>query len=222
MGGVSAIVSRGDIVNERDWVRDFINDHCIVRVPPGSKDLLAHPGTGGWYEWQFYLRAALFEPRVLRAVTVDFLDRYAGPLSTGAVQLAGVESASTPLLTAFALASAAAGCPVNVFSIRKERKAYGLRNWIEGRALQDVPALLVDDIVSEAHATAIHGANVLADHGIPLASRAYALVYKTMEPERPIRLLGHDVTIDAPFSLRDFNLTVAEYNRRHARVCNIS
>lgn len=202
------------------YARNFINDRCIVRVPQGSKALLAHPNRGGFYTWQFYLREALLTPRVLADIASDFLARYGGPLSRGAVQLCGVESASTPLLTAFVLACAARGWDVNAFSIRKARKAYGLRNWIEGKP-NDKPAMLVDDIVSESHATAIHGANVLADHGIALANHAYAVVYKTMTPESSIRLLGHDVRVGAMFSLRDFNLTLDDYARRNAKVCNL-
>ena len=50
-------------LNDREFARKFINDNCIARVPEGSKELPSYKNQGsGYYRWQFYLRAALFNP----------------------------------------------------------------------------------------------------------------------------------------------------------------
>jgi orotate phosphoribosyltransferase len=180
-------------------------------VPPGSKRLPSYKAQGtGYYTWQFYLRAALFNPIILSIVVFHFLDLYEDTVKSGEVQLCGVESASTPILTGIMLECCRRGYAAHVFSIRKERKAYGLENWIEGRVL-DRPAMLVDDVISPAHKTAIHGAQILADHNIRLAPIAYAVLFKAKEPERGIKLTGIDVTVRSLFDLNDFNLSLQSY-----------
>jgi hypothetical protein len=171
-------------VDDAEYVRNFINDRCIARVPPGSKRLPAY-NNQGFYTWQFYLREALFNPRVLSIIVRDFLMQYEEHLKTGNIQLCGVESSSTPLLTGIAIACAARGYDVNIFSIRKEQKTYGRRNWIEGKVMPNKFAMLVDDIISDSHKTAIHGATILADHGIEPANCTYAVCSKATSWKTP-------------------------------------
>jgi orotate phosphoribosyltransferase len=169
----------------------------------------------GYYTWQFYLRQALFNPVVLNLITQDFLSKYEAPIKAGHFQLCGVESSSTPMLTAIAIACRVRGYDVDVFSIRKTQKGYGRRNWIEGKVAKNKVAMLIDDIVSSTHKTAIHGASILYNEGIPMASHAYALVYKTSTPQNDrIKLLGKNVTVGFMFNLNDFNLSLKSYQQR--------
>jgi len=195
-------------LGDREFARKFINDNCIARVPEGSKELPSYKNQGsGYYRWQFYLRAALFNPKILNIVVQDFLLKYEAPIKAGVVQLCGVESASTPLLTSIAIACYNRGHSVNVFSIRKEQKPYGKRNWIEGKVQDNKIAMLVDDLTSTSHKTAIHGASVLHNHAIPIADHMYAMVFKSHKPEdNNIKLLGRNVTVSFTFSLNDFDL----------------
>ncbi len=130
----------------------------------------------------------------------------------GDVQLAGTESASTPLLTAFVLEADRCGHPVNAFSIRKEAKKYGLKNWIEG-APTDQPVILVDDLVSQIHYTMLHAMRVLDAHEIPLSGHIYAAVYKTHTPDVPIERGSKKYMVNHVFSLKDFDLMFEDYER---------
>jgi hypothetical protein len=202
-------------VSDHTFVRKFINDNCIARVPPGSKALPSYMGQGsGYYTWQFYLREALFNPKILNIVVKDFLSKYEELIKSGLVQLCGVESASTPILTGIAIACCHRGYNVNVFSVRKEQKPYGKKNWLEGRVLENKLTMLVDDLTSTSHKTSIHAASVLFNHAIPLADQSYAMVFKTDKPENnKIKLLGREVTVGFMFSLNDFDLELATYEK---------
>ncbi len=196
---------------EYAYARNFINDRCIMRVPKGGTDLV-QKGGGGFYSWQFYLRAAFFEPKILRFITNDFFAKYGALLRTGRVQIAGVESAATPMLTAFSLEADRCGYPVNVFSIRKEVKAYGRRNWIEGNFTQD-PVIIVDDVVSPVHFTMIHAMEILETHKIPLTGYLYSLLYKTHKPDSMVQRNGKRYHVDRLFCLNDFDLLYEDYER---------
>ena len=200
----------------REFVRNFINDNCIVRVPPDSKALPSYKGEGtGYYTWQFYLREALFHPEILNIVVQDFLSKYEQPIKNGLLQLCGVESASTPLLTGIRIAARNRGYDVNIFSIRKEQKEYGRKNWLEGKVEPDKIAMLVDDLISTSHKTAIHGASILFNQGIPFSNYAYAVVFKSITPENnKIKLIGRDVMVSYMFSLKDFDLQLADYKKK--------
>lgn len=195
------------------YARNFINDHCIARVPKGSQELLAKGGKG-FYRWQFYLREALFNPRILRLVVNDLFAKHGDLVRSGSVQLAGVESAAVPLLTALALEAERCGCPVNVFAIRKEAKAYGKRNWLEG-APSEKPALLVDDLVSPNHYTVLHAMRIMRQHGIEPASHIYAPIYKTHSPLDAIECCDKTFSISHMFSLNDFDLFEAPKDQGH-------
>lgn len=199
----------------REFVRNYINDNCIARVVPGSKELPSYMGQGsGYYTWQFYLREALFNPKILSIVVQDFLSKYEKPIKAGVIQLCGVESASTPLLTGIAIACHNRGYDVNVFSIRKEQKPYGKKNWLEGKVMENKVAMLIDDLTSTSHKTAIHGASVLHNHAIPIANHIYAMVFKTDKPENnKIKLLGREIIVSSMFNLNDFDMELAAYQR---------
>lgn len=196
-----------------EYARNFINDNCIARVAPGSRKLPSYQNQGsGYYTWQFYLREAFFNPRVLNIIVIDFLSKFEAPIKAGAIQLCGVESASTPLLTAIAIACCNRGYDVNVFSIRKEQKPYGKKNWLEGKVLPNRIAMLVDDLTSTSHKTAIHGASVLHNHAIPIANHMYASVFKTDKPENnKIKLIGREITVSSIFNLTHFDMELAAY-----------
>jgi orotate phosphoribosyltransferase len=204
---------------EHAFVRRYINDNCIVRVAPGSKELPSYMNQGsGYYTWQFYLREALFNPKILDIVVQDFMSKYEKAIQNNLIQLCGVESASTPLLTGIAIACRNLGYDLNVFSIRKEQKPYGKRNWLEGKVLDNKLAMLVDDLTSTSHKTAIHAASVLFNHAIPIATHIYAMVFKSSTPQNnKIKLLGRDVTVGFMFSLNDFDLELADYEKNKER-----
>jgi orotate phosphoribosyltransferase len=213
LGGIAISIILSD---PHEFVRRYINDNCIARVPLGSKAMPSYRNQGnGYYTWQFYLREALFNPVVLNIVVRDFITQHEELLKSGEFQLCGVESASTPLLTAIAIACWHRGLNVNIFSIRKEQKPYGKRNWLEGRVLQDKLAMMVDDLISQGHKTCIHAAAVLHNQGIPVAKCCYAMVHKTAFPQsNKIKLLGQEITVSSMFNLNHFDLELEDYLKK--------
>src|SRR5689334_647134 len=89
-------------------VRDFINDNCIIRVPPDSDALLKY-GTGPkfnrppeYLSWMFLFKSALYEPTVMATINSHFFNIFP-ILKEERLQLAGLEHASTPMITSFSL-----------------------------------------------------------------------------------------------------------------------
>src|SRR5580704_3959523 len=169
------------------WVkrlRDTINDHCIVRVPNGSKELPALDGQG-YYTWQFYLRRVLLDPDCLQLICEDFWNRFEQLFKIEPFQLAGVESAAVPLITALVLDGARRRLDINAFTIRKNRKSYGLRNLIEGSP-SDRRVLFVDDLTSPQHKAFWHAMHAISQSGLKLNGRGYVLVRKQNAEVSPV------------------------------------
>src|SRR6266446_216571 len=116
---------------QREQLRREINDNGIKRAPIGSQELPALEGTGS-YAWQFYLRGPLLKARHLSFVARCFWSVYKDRYLQRPFQIAGVEAAAVPIMTAIILGAGIIGLELNAFTIRKERKTYGRRNLIEG------------------------------------------------------------------------------------------
>lgn len=126
-------------------LRDFINDNCIFRCPPGY--FLKGIPAGHAYSWQFYLRKAIFHKQAGPVIAEWFAHQY----SKG-VQFAAMESAGPALLAAvqtykFFDIDSTNDDLVPGFAIRKNQKEYGLLNWIEG-CPEDLPVVILDDIAN--------------------------------------------------------------------------
>ncbi|HTY17501.1 MAG TPA: orotate phosphoribosyltransferase [Myxococcota bacterium] len=67
-------------------------------------------------------------------------------LGVQARSVGGLTSGSDPIAAAVALCSMAGGRPIDLFSVRKERKAHGMRKWVEGCPVS--PAAVVDDVAT--------------------------------------------------------------------------
>ncbi len=194
----------------RKQIIELINKECIVRAPTGSKELPALGGTG-YYTWQFYLRAALLNPLCLQLICDDFWDKNLAFFNETRFQLAGVESASLPLLTALVIDGAKRGVNINAFSIRKNRKEYGKRNLTEGKPT-DEPVLFIDDLTSPKHNAFWHAFYGIGLEGLTMCGRGYVLVLKKHSHEsRIIQTSAGDIYIDSLFTLSDFILSFEEW-----------
>jgi len=190
----------------------LINDECIVRVPRGSKELPALNGTA-YYTWQFYLRRVLLDPHCLRLICDDFWSRFEQRFRADPFQLAGVESAAVPLITALVIDGARRGLDGTAFTIRKNRKDYGLRNLIEGRPSAR-PVLFVDDLTSPQHNAFWHAIHAISLAGLKLNGCGYVLVRKqNAEESRVIETSMGRVIIESLFTLSDFSMTYEDYVR---------
>ena len=125
----------------RERVKRKIEEKCLLTG-------LDVPGRGGERNsWMFYMRPGLFDPHFMEDVGQMFLRRCREEIGDLDFQICGLETGAVPLLVGLPMVAAREGVEINAFSVRKEPKAYGLMNSIEGRP-NGKRAVLVDDIAN--------------------------------------------------------------------------
>jgi len=198
---------------EREALRIAINEHGIHRVPMASHEMRSIDDTS-WYWWQFYLRGPLLVSRHLRFIAHAFWKLNAPRWHERAFQLATIEQAGLPVITAIIMAAPLWRVnDLHAFTVRKTRKDFGRRNIIEGEPDRDLPVLLVDDLTSIEHNSIWHAITVISRAGLKLDAKAFVVVFKGQRHTSPRILetsLGR-VTIESIYTLNDFNLTFEEY-----------
>lgn len=156
--------------------KDFIDTRCIVRRDRSNP--LPGKAPGSSYTWMFYLRRGLYSSEFACATAKMFWYRVAQERGKLPFQIAGLESGAVPILAAIALTGKLLyGIEVNTFSIRKEQKQYGLKNWIEGTPIPDLPVMLVDDLCNSSTSMR-RSFDVCIEHGLPICTQAFCIVNK--------------------------------------------
>ncbi|NQZ14787.1 MAG: PQQ-binding-like beta-propeller repeat protein [Alphaproteobacteria bacterium] len=117
----------------------LINEEGIVR---SSEEQPIVSPRGNKQQWLIDLRPILLNVEALNIITDIFWDNYE---DKSPIQIAGMEVAAVPLVTALLMKAEQRGIETNGFIIRKERKTSGLGKVIEGN-ITDAPIVLVDDI----------------------------------------------------------------------------
>lgn len=188
-------------------VRKFIDDYCIIRVPEGSTALLAKgapvdtTNPAHFMRWMFMIKPALFDPRVMAVVNDHFFSAY--PVELGGYQIAGMEHASTPIVTSLLLEAHRRGVDLHGFSIRESKKAYGTRTWFEGTPDPKRKTILVDDISSARRSTFLKGKDILVDEGLT-PQDAYCIINLGFENE--LSCVDAYIKITSMFKKTDFRL----------------
>ena len=189
----------------REWTREYIDSRCIYRGEPIPGKI---PGTV--YTWQFYLRRGLFDYNFLSAISQMFLYKIKKEIGHFDFQIAGLESASTPMIAGIPLVSAAFGLSINAFSVRKERKEYGLMNWIEG-VPNDKPVMLMDDLCN-SQVSMKRAYDIVQSHNLKIFDHAFCIVNKvnkndiSKEKEFTDKHLPKNIKMIYLFDLDDFKL----------------
>lgn len=128
----------------RERVKRKIEERCLLRD-------LDIPGRGGErHSWILYMRPGLFDPKFMEDVGLMFLHRCREEIGNLDFQICGLETGAVPLIVGLPMVAAREGVEINAFSVRKEPKAYGLMNSIEGNP-NGKRALLVDDIANSTY-----------------------------------------------------------------------
>jgi len=156
----------------RDECREFIVEHCIEHSRPGRPIL--SPG-GRQQSWQLFLRRALYDAYFSLAVGQAICDELDLRFGAAEYQLAGLETGAVPLLITIAQESLRRGFPRTIFSVRKEPKAYGIFNRMEGRPRRGVPVVMIDDFVHLGRSLYRCEAALKAE-GFTVAADAYCVV----------------------------------------------
>ena len=189
-------------MDTREYLRTEIEHRGIYRCEPGTR--IPAKAKDKYYTWQFYLRRCLYDPEFTNAAA----DLLVELLISHDVQVGACEDAGVVLGMAIA-----ERLNTPMFSIKKQPKAYGLQNKLEGR-LTGQPVLLVDDLAG-SQATLRSSRQMLTMMNIPIAREYVTLINKTTGT--------HDAYLDdmkliSLFSCDDFKLTwadyVTEYNKR--------
>lgn len=188
------------------WTKEFINRICIVRKPEGMPG--KQPGTT--YTWQFYLRRGLFHPDFASAIAQMFFYKVNKEIGHFNFQIAGLETASTPMLATIPLVGRALDIDLTAYSIRKEQKKYGLRNWIEGIP-DEKPTMIIDDLCNSS-ASMRRSYDILSFEKRSVFNHAFCIVNKvnkkTHNEQRQTTdmYLPNTIKIIHLFDLDDFNL----------------
>lgn len=119
-------------------IGDFLRESIVDRGVFYQNDLV---GIFSSRESRFLvdLRELLLNPEFLDAVSDQFWSRYQGK---ACLQVAGLELACVPLITAIVLKGRQNGCRTNGLIVRKSRKKYGLEKTIEGEIRKDIDTVV--------------------------------------------------------------------------------
>lgn len=177
-------------------LREFINDNCIVRSPPGY--YMKGSRDGEIYDWQFYLRRAIFDQESIFSISRWLLSTHQSD-----IQYAAMETAGPPMLSALKLIGHYAGVPIDGFAIRKDQKKYGLLNWIEGAVNPSKPIIILDDIAN-SKSTITRAKTICEAHGLTV------LGAKTIVNKKNISDVD-GLPVESIFKIDNFELNWWEY-----------
>ncbi len=188
-----------------EWTKNYIDTKCIIRNTPmpGKKP-------GSTYTWMFYLRNGLFNHEFSSAISQMFLYKVVNEIGHFEFQLTGLETASTPMLASIPLVSRVFGLDLNAFSIRKQRKEYGLLNIIEGMP-NDKPCLILDDLCNSS-ASLRRAHDVVLSENLQVLDFAFCIVNKVnknihvQSRQTTDMYLPENIKMVYLFDLDDFNL----------------
>lgn len=146
-------------MSDRSKLRDYINDNVIFRYNPEKRYNEQYVGGGipnnkmvhHGRPWHIFMRRLTHNVDMMFTVC-DAMARMYDWNSDKDFQLAGLETGSLPLLSHLQMyIRNEYQYPVNVFTIRKERKSYGLFHYIEGIP-NEHQVIMVDDFVNTGSA----------------------------------------------------------------------
>jgi orotate phosphoribosyltransferase len=175
--------------------------------------------TDKWFIWQFYLRGPLLKQESLHFIARSFWSAFHERYMEQPFQIAGVEQAAIPILTAIVMTAPMLKINLHAFTVRKERKKFGLRNIIEGKPDPDLPVVFVDDLTSPTHATLWHWVRAINEARLSVYPHGFVVVYKGKHNDlRVLRTMHGTLGIESIYTLEDFNLTYEEYEANRQRL----
>lgn len=156
-----------------EFCKKYIDEVCIIR---GHAMRGKMPGTV--YTKMFYLRRGLFNPDFARSISLLFLAKIEKEIGHFNFQLTGLETGATPLLSSIPLVAKSYNIDINSFSVRKQRKSYGLLNWLEGIP-NSKPILLIDDLCNSSASMSTAYNTIQVHHpDLQFMNNAFAIVNK--------------------------------------------
>jgi len=156
------------------WCRDHINQFSIWRSVEGES--IPAKRKGEVYRWQFYLRRSLYDSSFQTYIGDLFFELLNPYYQNERFQIGSCETAGVSLGFAIQHAFMRNGIDLNHFSVRKDRKEYGLMNHTEGM-VYNTPVVLVDDLAG-SQVTLMRSKSILEASGVRIAPIYATLVDK--------------------------------------------
>lgn len=200
------IVNEKTFLSSKEILKDIINKKCIIRHRWMPSSI-----AGEYYTWQFYLRRGLFDVEFLENLAICFLYKFERIDENFNFQLSGLETAATPMLSSLPILLKNYGVNINSFVVRKDKKTYGMLNWIEGIPNKK-PIVIIDDLCNSGFSMKrCH--DILKYHNLKIFPKAFSIVNKSNKNiHDAIRLntdmfLTKEIEVVSVFDLDDFKLT---------------
>ncbi len=141
-------------------LKEFIDRNCIFRCNPGVQYSESAPigkipslTPLQMNSFQFMLRRLTHDPKMLSYVSALMFEKIVESINNETeypnVQLCGLETSSIPIMIGIQQFAGRYGISINSFSIRKERKQYGLFHLIDGIPTES-PVIVIDDTINSA------------------------------------------------------------------------
>ena len=141
------LISENEYIAYRLFCYEYIRKNCVIfgKFPARNpKKKLTR---------MFYLKRGLYNTNFLIPATKALIYLIEKKISHFNFQISGLETGSTPLLISLPMVlKQDYGITINSFSVRKDKKNYGLLNRTEGLT-NDKPILLIDDIYNSGNST---------------------------------------------------------------------
>lgn len=171
----------------------------------GRTETIFHKGVIQSDGWLFDFRRVILDHDFAHAAARLFFDRFRTP-----VQICGIEVAAIPLVSAFVMGSSLyASYSANGFFIRKSRKKDGLARMIEGTIADDVPIVVVDDLMNTG-SSLIRQVEVIESLGKKVSAVWTILRFRDESFYEYFHTKG--IPIYSLFSLNDFENTLSIKN----------
>lgn len=197
---------------EREEVKDYIQKNCIWRGNPEIKyDKNLPPGklygaAPGYHDsWLTMMRRFSHNPAML-----DYASRAIFKKITELdmdVQLCGLETSSIPIISAIQIIAYNNLFPLNSFTIRKERKKYGLFNLIDGIP-NDKRFIVIDDFTNTGSSVRNCCDVSLYELGLDPAPVAFSILRNDTR-HGFVYFNGTKIELNSLFNISEFDL---EYN----------
>ena len=196
----------------KESLHTFIDRKCIFRCNPDvqycpgiPKGTIPSSSPGSYMKWQVYLRNLSHDSDMVTSacmLLIDQMERNGDPLNN--IQLCGMETSSLPLIASLqANLRRFKNSYVNSYSVRKERKKYGLFNFFDGIPTKQ-PFVMIDDVVNSGSSCDRLLDSSLYEYDLDPHHNAYFII--SLNPKMKYKLWnGTNIRLNYIFDKTEFN-----------------
>lgn len=191
---------------------EYIDRNCLFRADPAVRYSESQPigkltGKRGYksVSYVYQMRRLTHNPDMLQKCAIYIFDDIFRTLKNNEeypqFQFCGLETGSIPLISGLQMYAKGLGLSINSFTVRKERKTYGLHNFIEGIP-NNTPIMLIDDLVNSGASIRQAWDVVKHELGLTLAKNAYTII---KYPDSALDIAKLNSIVDADLFSTSFN-----------------